>query len=145
MKKEIWVLVANSSNAKIYKVERNQNFIELEVLEHQESRQKDSDLVSSKPGRQFDSLGMGRHAYQQKTSPKLQEYETFARQISNHLDEAREKGKFGKLYLAANPSFLGILRSFMSGHTQALIAGEIDKDLTQIKPQEIREHLPLVL
>lgn len=145
MKKEIWVLVANGSNAKIYKVEKNQNFIEIEVLSHIESRQKESDLVTTRPGRQFDSFGMGRHAYEQKTSPKDQEFEAFARQISHHLDQEREKGKFGKLYLAANPSFLGILRNHLSGHTVALIAGEIDKDLTQVKPQEIREHLPLVL
>ena len=112
MKKDIWVIVANSSNAKIFKVEKNRDLIELEVLEHLESRQRDVDLVSSKPGRQFDSLGMGRHAYQQKTSPKLQEFETFAQQISNLLDVAREKGQYGKLYVAASPNFLGILPSF---------------------------------
>lgn len=145
MNKEIWILVANSSNAKIYKAEKNQNLIELEVLTHLESRQKELDLVTTKPGRQFDSFGLGRHAYQQKTSPKEQEFEAFAKQISHHLDEERLKGKFGKLYLAANPSFLGLLRSCLSSQTGALIAGEIDKDLTQVKPQEIRDHLPLVL
>jgi|688.fasta_scaffold03110_13 protein required for attachment to host cells len=145
MKKDTWILVANSSCAKIYKVEKNLNLVELEVLEHPESRQKDADLVSSKPGRQFDSLGMGRHAYQQQTSPKLQEFETFARQLAELLDNAREKGLFGKLYLAANPSFLGILRPLLSISTEQLIAGEVDKDMTQLKAQQIREHFPLVM
>lgn len=145
MKKDIWIIVANSSHAKIFKVERNKELIEVEDLIHVQSRQKDSELVTSKPGRQFDSLGMGRHAYQQKTSPKLQEFETFARQIANHLDIAREKGLFNKLYLAANPSFLGILRPLLSNLTEELIAGEVAKDMTQLKMQEIRDHLPFVL
>lgn len=145
MKKDIWVLVANSSYAKIFRVEKNKELIEVEILEHPESRLAERDLVTTKPGRQFESTGTSRHSYEQHTSPKVHEFETFARQISVHLDAAREKGQFGKIYLAANPSFLGMLRPLLSGPTESLVAGEVDKDMTQLKPQAIREHLPPVL
>lgn len=145
MKKDTWILVANSSHAKIFRVEKNKDLLIVGVLEHPESRLLESDLVTTKPGRSFESSGVSRHAYEQHISPKIHEFETFARQISDHLDAAREKGHFGKLYLVANPSFLGILRPVLSGPTESLVSGEIAKDMTQMKAEIIRDHLPPIL
>lgn len=145
MKKETWVLVANSTFAKILKVVDNKTLAELEAFAHPESRKHAEDLISAKPGRAFDSVGPGRHAYESKTSPKLNEFNTFAHQLSHHLEEAMKEGKLGKLYVGANPAFLGILRDTFSSQLMALIAGEVGKDLTHRSLDEIREHLPPVL
>lgn len=145
MKKEIWVLVANSSTAIIYKAEDNHTLKELETLAHPESRLLDRELISSQPGRAFDSMGPGRHAMEQKTSPKTSEFILFARHLSSRLEEALKQGNLKKIYIAANPTFLGILRQNLSHNVAHLIAGEVDKDMTLLKPDQIRKHLPPVL
>jgi protein required for attachment to host cells len=145
MKKEIWVLVANSSFARIYKVEKNHTLVELEVFEHPESRLHEMDLTSGKPGRVFDRFGGGRHAMEQQTSPKMNEFMIFAKQLSSHLDTARNKGTFGKLYIAASPLFLGLLRQEISSLTAELIAGEVPKDMTHVTKEEIVENLPPII
>ena len=72
MKKETWVLIANSTFAKIFKVVDNKTLIELKDFTHPESRMHDEDLVTTRPGRGFDSVGPGRHAYKSKDKPKIQ-------------------------------------------------------------------------
>src|SRR5215471_13213266 len=79
MKKDTWLIVANSSLARIYKIEKRSELKELKVLEHPESRLHNLDLVSDKPGRDFESAGIGKHALEPKTLPKKQEFITFAK------------------------------------------------------------------
>lgn len=145
MKKETWVIVANSSYAKIYKAENNTNLIEIHEFEHLESRLDNKDLVSSKPGRTNDSVGYRRSSMEFPTSPKHHEFQLFAKQISHFLDQAQETGKIGRLYITASPIFLGILRQELSHLINDLIGGQIDRDLTHLKPSDIRNHLPPVL
>src|ERR1700728_2892132 len=130
MKKQTWVLVANSSNAKIFQAQDNQILVEIQAFDHPESRLHDTDLVSSKQGRTFSRMGTMRSSLEYKTDPKAHEFIVFARELSQFLDEAREEGKFNKLYLAAGPTFLGILRQELSSLTDHIVAGEVDHDLT---------------
>lgn len=145
MKKEIWVIVANSTHAKIYKAESNKSLKEISSFEHPESRLHEQDLVTSKPGRAFDSIGTARHAVQQKTSAKEQEFIHFAKQLSSYLENSRNKGDFQSLYVIASPNFLGLLRQEFTPQINHLIAGEIVKDMTSSRIEQIRDHLPLVL
>lgn len=142
MKKETWVLVANSSLARIYKLEHQNHLTELKVLEHPESRLHNSDLVSDKPGRDFESMGSRRHALEPKTSPKKQEFAIFAKLLAEYLEESRLQGTFESLYIAASPSLLGLLRQSLHPNTAKLIKGEMDKDMTLMKPDEIPAHFP---
>lgn len=145
MKKETWIIVANSSYAKVYRAENNQTLVEVEALEHPESRLDDKELVSSKQGRTNASTGFQRSSMEYQTTPKHQEFHLFAREISHYLEKAWESGKVGRLYVGASPAFLGILRQTFSRHVNDLIGGEIDRDLTHLKPAEVRDHLPPVL
>lgn len=145
MKKETWVVVANSSHAKIFKVENNNTLVEIHEFEHPESRLDDQDLVTSKPGRTNDSVGFRRSSMEYQTSPKHHEFQLFAKQISEYLDQAHETGAVGRLYISASPIFLGILRQAFSNQVNGLMAAQIDKDLTHLKTDDIRSHLPLVL
>lgn len=143
MKKETWLLVANSSLARIYKIVNRNQVIELKVLEHPESRLHNGDLVSDKPGRDFESSsGTRRHALEQKTSPKKQEFAIFVKQLTNFLEDACNQGTYDTLYIAASPSILGLLRQSMHPNAAKLIKGEVDKDLTTLKSHELPSHLP---
>jgi protein required for attachment to host cells len=144
MKKDTWLVVSNSCSAKIYKVGHKQTLIEVEVLEHPESRLHNRDLVSDKPGRDFESVGHTRHAIEPRTWPQQQEVINFAKEVANHLEQAFNKGDFDKLYIAANPNMLGVLRNAFHPNTAKHISGEVDKDMTHLKPDEIIKQVPFM-
>lgn len=140
-KNSTWVVVANSSRAKIYKLEKIKELKELQRLEHPESRLHARDLVTSPQGRAFESMGMHRHAMEPTTSPQKLEFMTFARSLCEHLEAARLHGDFDSLYLAASPSFLGLLRQYMSTQVAESVKKEIDKDMTNMPPKQLGEYL----
>ena len=144
-KEETWIVVANGTQARFFRVENNHTLVELDAFIHPASHLHDRDLVSDRPGRGFESANPTRHALESKTTPKGQEFILFARQICEHLNHSHSTGGFHKLYLAANPSFLGLLRDGLSKSTTQAVAGEIDKDLTHVELQKIRDHFPYVL
>lgn len=136
-----WILVANSSQAKIFKMLK---FPKMEILKtffHEESRLHDQDLVSDRPGRAFDSVGVGRHSYESKHDPKEVEIDKFGKILADFLSVAHEGGEFTRLYVAANPSFLGVLRQEMKARLQESIVHEIPKDFTERPTEDIEKHL----
>ena len=146
MKNDVWIVVANSTLARIYKAETTHQLKELETLIHPSSRQQSRDIISDRPGRAFESNHSGtRHAMEPKTNPQQLEFEEFAKILSKHLDSACSEGHYKRLYLAANPSFLGLLRKYLNSNTIHTIATQIDKDITQLTPKEISNHFDIII
>ncbi len=144
MKKGSWLLIANSSSARLFKIQTIHVLEEIRNFEHPESRLHNLDLVSDKPGRDFESSGMGRHALEPAVMPKQLEFELFAKRLADYLQEAHHKREFEDLYIAASPAFLGLLRQELSPTVTKSIKGTVDKDITQLKSSEILNHLPFI-
>ena len=85
---------------------------------------------------------MSRHGYEYGVTPKQHEFAVFAKELADFLEAARNKGYFERLYIAAGPVLLGLLRRSLHPSTVKLINGETDKDITHLKPNEILMHLP---
>lgn len=145
MKKDTWLVTANASMARIYKLCSKQTLTEIAILENPASRYYDKDLVSDKPGRINESSSVTRHAMEPKTTPKENEFQYFAKSLADHLESACNNKEFEKLYIAASPNLLGLLRRALHPNTAKHIHGEVDKDLTQMKPDEIINHIPFLL
>lgn len=140
-KNQIWVVVADRTQAKIYRMTKFPKLEEIAYLEHPESRLHNQDLVSSKPGRGFQSVGNSRSAYQQETEPKQVEAIKFATEVTQYLYTAVNKGEFDKLYLFAEPSFLGLLRQHLHPQVQKHVTAEVPKELTTCNLEAIEHHL----
>ena len=141
--KTTWVLVADSSRARVFEAATAGGEIkEIDTFVHTESRLREQDLTQDLPGRTFDSHGEGRHAMGAKRSPKQQERINFASQLNEHLDSACKQNRFDQLVIAASPEFLGLIRAGLSSPTAKLVTTFIDKDLTRETPAQIRTHLP---
>jgi protein required for attachment to host cells len=143
--KKVWVVVANSSEAKIYRAENKDILVEHGMLFHDESRLPGRELVSDGPGRENASQLSGGDTYDQKTSPRLKEALFFADSLAHFLEEGHRSGHFNKLYVIAKPPFLGHLRESLSPHVASAIETEIHKDLTKETIDAIREYLPYIL
>jgi protein required for attachment to host cells len=81
------------------------------------------------------------HAFEQRTDPKQNESDKFARQIANYLEDAHNTNKFNRLLLIAEPSFLGLLRKNFSERIRKLVALELDKNITTHCIGDIRKYL----
>lgn len=134
-----WVLVADSSRARLFSVEKALAPLqEIEAFINPEGRARTQDLVSDRQGR---SPGNGPNM-DYDIAPKRQLAIQFAKEISEHLKNGRITGLFSKLYIAAAPAFLGLLRDELDARTAELVVETVSKDLTQLEPKEIRRHLP---
>lgn len=136
-----WIVVANSSHAKIFRLVKFPKIEELTTMDHPESRLHNQDLEGRKPGRCFQSGGTTRHAYQPETEPKEVEIEKFAKSLSDYICGAHQKGDFARLYIMASPSFLGLLRQFINPATQKTIVAELSRDMVGRTTSEIEKHL----
>jgi len=135
-----WVLVADSSCAKIFKSDGRDVFYEIADLVHLESKLHEQNITSDLPGRHVVKDG-SRHGFQKQTGIKEHEAEVFAREISEHLEAGRNNEQFNKLIVIAAPAFLGILRKILTPNMSKLITLEINKDLVKFNTLEIKKHL----
>lgn len=137
-----WILVADKSRARIFEAEKRSSIREIEDIAHPESRLHAHDLTSDLPGRNAGKDGAGGHAFQDHIDPQKQEAIDFANSLAKHLENALHTRKFKQLILIAAPSFLGILRNQLSDELNQRVCFELDKNLTKLSVDDIREHLP---
>ena len=142
---KIWVVVADEAKARIFSAEKPVDpLLEVKVMSSSEANLLEQDLVSDKPGR-GNSSGQSKHAFEEKSTHKEQYAISFAKEISEYLTENLRTKAFGKLLLIAAPRFLGLLRKELTKGVTEVVSLQLDKDLTKMKPVEIREHLPKYL
>lgn len=136
-----WILVANASQARLYANNGPKKGLQLlKELQHPESREKGSDLVSDRPGH-MQSAGNGHGARQPRTDPKTNEARHFALQLARELNHARASGQFGRLILVAPPAFMGLLNEKLDGPTASLVSDRFEKDYTKAGEKELAAHL----
>jgi protein required for attachment to host cells len=139
---KIWVVVAESSRARILAVENRVSPLrEVEDLMHPEARVKEQNLISDRPGRMLNSSTEGQHLFEEPTDPRQHEARIFAKRVADRLDQARVKGECGQIVLIAAPEFLGMLRQELNSQTMKLVGKTLDKNLIHKTEQEIRSYL----
>jgi protein required for attachment to host cells len=108
-------------------------------LEHPESREKRSNLVTDRPG-QSGGVG-GRGAFVSQTDPSKHEAEIFALRLAKELDHGRVTNSYDRLILVVSSPFLGLLNNRLSNHVQALVSDTIEKDYTKENDKVLAKHL----
>jgi len=140
-----WVMVANSSRARLF--ERRAAGSDLALVrefEHPESRAKGGDLVSDRPGHTATDQGR-RTALDPDTEPKRIAQEQFARELGHALEQGRVQNRYGGVVLVASAPFLGILRAQLPEGVRAQVREAIDKDYTALAERELAAQLSVSL
>lgn len=142
---DIWVVVADSVRARVFRLDNGRRLEELDDLLAPEDRLKNQDIDSDRGGRSFDSVGGGRHALEKHESPHEHAVKVFARRVVERLEHGRKGGEFGKLVVIAPPKMLGYLRECSTDELEHTVVCSIHKELTREKPSRIAEYLPQIL
>jgi len=137
-----WVVVADGTRARFFNRHANRQLDEFAVLVSPENRLHEGDLVSDRRQGSIDATGAGRHGMGNKNTTKDHEQELFAKRVASRVEEGRNAGEVTRLILVASPRFLGRIRASLSGPCTDLVAHTIDKELTQLSPRKLAEHLP---
>lgn len=138
-----WILVADSSRARIFECDRR--WRDLQLLHEEDyprGRAHEGDLVTDNGAEVMQSAGSGqRRTTGPEVSASEHESELFARALADRMREGRLEGEYESLVMVAAPEFLGQLRTALDDHTRRSVSHEIDKNLTQHTPEETAEIL----
>lgn len=138
-----WVLVADSSAARIFVAASPTGTLEeIESYANAQGRAHERDLGSDNPGRAFDSIGQGRHAMEQKVSPRQHEVIAFAKLLADRVEQARARNEVSRVILVAPPEFLGHLRGALEQETRRVVESEFKLNVVRMRADEIRARLP---
>jgi protein required for attachment to host cells len=139
---DIWVLVADSGEARVFSAPSLRGPLELvETFSHAASRAHPRDLGSDVPGRVHDRFGAARHSLDPAQQIKSEERHRFARELAASLSEAQRTRRFAELVVVAPPTFLGVLRECLPKSVAAAVVKEVPKDLVAHVADDILKHL----
>lgn len=138
-KKQLYILVADSGRAKVFKGETPLDNLELvfdQVNFH--GRQKASEIYSDRAGSQRSGRG-GYHSFAGERDAH-EEYK-FSRELCRFLCEEHRTGKYSELVLIAPPQFLGVLRKHLEKECGTVPLQTLDKDLVKQSEQDIIDSI----
>lgn len=121
-------------------------------LENEAAGLKDTELETDRPGRRYGGASGARHGVgvqaahhhgvDGERSTERHELTHFAKDVAQRIDKDRINHEFDKLVIVASPRMLGLLRQALPQPAQALLAGEVSKDIVQLGPDAIRNAVP---
>jgi protein required for attachment to host cells len=136
-----WIVLADAASARLFQAAALRgDWTLVAELQHPQSRARDSDLVTDRPGRVKQSKGY-RSAMEPPTSPKKVEMKKFARQLAKALEDGLGKNAYERIILVAPPGFLGLLRGELSDRVRSRIAALVEKDYLHLDQRQARERL----
>jgi len=140
-----WILVANASLARLYEhLGPNKGLKLVKEMIHPESRLKNSELVTDRPG-SMSSSGNSQGAKQPQTRPKQHQAKRFAQELAQELYSGRTENAYRRAIVFAPPTFMGMLNSVIDHPTEQLITDRFEKDYTKSPEPRLRERLSTCL
>lgn len=140
MAQTTWILVANASLAKFYANSGpNKGLALVKEVRHPESRQKNSDLVTDRPGTMAGTAGRG--AMAPHTLPKEHEARVFAQELARELNEGRNGNRYKRAIIVAPPAMMGLLNDSLDSVTSSMVTDRFEKDYTKVSERQIASQL----
>jgi protein required for attachment to host cells len=144
-----WIVSANASRARFFsQPTARAPLSEVSTMINGASRLRAADLETDGLGQR--SASKSQHSvgaptqpsgYQPNQSPAEHQTELFAREVADYLSRACQSQRFRNLCLVASPGFLGELRRMLDKNVAAQINFELNKDYTQLSPEQLREQI----
>ena len=141
-----WLLVANRTGARLFENQGpGRGLTKVQEFNHPEGRLKDQDLVSDDKGRVHDRMGQGSHKEEPRESPSNHEDRNFAHDLAKKLKLGLDEHRFARLFIVAEPRFLGDLKGALDKKTVSVLEGTLGKDLLHVEDGDIPGHLDNLL
>lgn len=140
--KKILVLAADRGHARLFSIAHNQEELqELSDLVNADARRPANSLVSDRQGRGLNRergsrAALGRENLQNDSAHQ------FAHRVATLIASKLARSSIERLFIIADPEFLGMLRIELRAHKLAVPVRCITKNVTRTSSQRIRSYLP---
>ncbi len=138
-----WVLVCDAGKARFFEIRGGDpSWHVVEVLMHEASRTKSSDLVTGRPGqRSAEGVSTRHNALAPATSPKDVEKGHFMHTLAGRLDQALRSQRFDRWVLVAPPHVVGMLNSEVTREVESHRVATIGEDLNHLDAHALAARL----
>ncbi len=143
MKNELWVILADQAQAKIFSLKRTM-VVQRHVFVNPEGRKKGRDFTSDRVGRSgrqgsgqahvVNSMGGG-------GDPVIHREEIFLKGVADYLDKSNAQGLFSRVALFAESHAMGMLKKHLSKDTQKKIVFTLSKNLGHLKEKPLFTYI----
>jgi protein required for attachment to host cells len=137
------ILVADAARARLFDAPKPTSPLhEVEDLANPLARLHEGDLAADRPGVLKNQALEPRHSAFGGGGMKDHRTEEFAASVCERLSAVVRAEDAHRVYIVAEPSFLGLLRQRMEPALRKQVVDEIPKSITNRAPAEIRAVLP---
>jgi protein required for attachment to host cells len=145
----VWIVSANAARARLFAQARATDVPqEVDDMVNPAARLRAAELETDSLGQRAASKsrhGVGApttpSGYEPDTSPAEHQTELFAKSVADFLLHAHQQQRYRQLVLVASPEFLGVLRKQLEPQLTAALKAEINKDYTQLRPEQLLERI----
>lgn len=137
-RKTTWVLVMNSTVARILRGFREGDFIPPSELVLKSPHRNLREIMADKQGRSFASAGGGRRSAMEYASDPLREdMKAFVHKAVDLLQSHYLAGDFTALAIFAEPSVLGVIRDELGDRLRSHTILEVQKNLLHLNETDL--------
>lgn len=144
MADKLWILVGNSSRARLFSADASgDDWTLLEEFHHDDSRARNDELRNQPENPNAGTL----HGPAPENEPRGRrelEHERFARELCERLDRGVDNAQFSRLIIAAPPEFLGRLRREMSTRVRQRVVLDLDADYSNVPVRDLPTRVPVL-
>jgi protein required for attachment to host cells len=139
----VWILVCDAAKARFFETrDGDPTWHVVDLVLHDESRAKASELVGSPAGTRSSQGGSVHHnALAPGVLPKDVEKDRFAHRLATALDGAMRSARFWRWVLVAPPHFLGLIRKELTSELEKHLLATVDKDLNDLDVHALSARL----
>jgi protein required for attachment to host cells len=136
-----WYLVTDGGRARIVrKQDEHDAFDTIREFVSADIHRHSHELGTDRPGRTHESAGSAHHAVQPREDLHRANKRAFVDEVAKAVNDADAGGEFDRLILVAPAHALGELHHALDAATQRKIAGELQKDLTNVPNADLAKH-----
>jgi protein required for attachment to host cells len=140
-KAKIWYVIADGGRARFVARDENGAFRTVLSFVAAELHARSSDLGRDRPARVMESAGPGRSAVEPRRDLHEAAKEDFVKLVAAQIEAEHGNGQFDSLVLVAPPGVLTELKQALAKPMAALVAGDLQKDLTKVPDHDLTGHL----
>ncbi len=133
-----WVVLANARSVKV--LSHRGPGHGLSLIDGQKMTAPEAEAPNEKAGVGHSIAGPGKAAVEE-TDPQEKADARFAKDVMVSIRRALYDKQFDRLILIAGPHMLGLLRAELDTSVQAVLLGEIPKDLSSQPVEAVETHL----
>lgn len=133
------ICVVDGEKMLLFVNEGDSDYPDLQIVrKEKQDNPADREQSANRRGRTSESTGSRRYAYEDTDFHQLAE-DRFAADAADILYKRAHRGDFEQLIVVAPPSTLGELRQHYHKAVEERLLGEIDKEATNLPPDEIAQ------